>query len=44
MTGGELLILGKAVIWWLLPLAFAIQQLVSVRRLRRRGDDHDPEH
>lgn len=36
MTGAEILTIGKAVIWWGIPLAFAIWQLVSVRREIRR--------
>ncbi|WP_349368068.1 hypothetical protein [Salinarimonas sp.] len=36
MTGAEILTLGKAGIWLLLPLAFGIWQLVSVRREIRR--------
>lgn len=36
MTGAEILTIGKALIWWGIPLAFAIWQLVSVRREIRR--------
>ena len=35
MSWEVVLIAGKAVLWWGLPLAFAIQQLRAVRRLRR---------
>jgi len=36
MTGAEVLTIGKAVIWWVFPLAFAIWQLISVRRETNR--------
>jgi hypothetical protein len=39
MTGAEILTIGKAVIWWGFPLAFAVWQLVSVRREIKRDRD-----
>ena len=41
MPWDAVLIAGKAVLWWGLPLAFAVQQLLSVRRLRRAAQDDD---
>jgi hypothetical protein len=41
MPWDAILVAGKAVLWWGLPLAFAVQQLRSVRRLRRAAQDDD---
>lgn len=41
MPWDAILVAGKAVLWWGLPLAFAIQQFLSVRRLRRAARDDD---
>jgi hypothetical protein len=41
MPWDAILISGKAMLWWGLPLAFAVQQLRAVRRLRRAAQDDD---
>jgi hypothetical protein len=41
MPWDAILIAGKAVLWWGLPLAFAVHQLLSVRRLWRTAQDEE---
>lgn len=36
MDGGAILVLGKAVLWWAIPLGFAIVSLVRLRREIKR--------
>lgn len=36
MDGGAILVIGKAVLWWAIPLGFAIVSLVRLRREIRR--------
>lgn len=37
MTGAELLVAGKALIWFAIPLVFALNELRLARRARERG-------
>ncbi|MGJ3262786.1 MAG: hypothetical protein ACFE0R_06090 [Salinarimonas sp.] len=41
MNAAEIFTLGKAALWLLLPLAFGIWQLVSVRREIRRDREEE---
>lgn len=41
MDGAEILTIGKTVIWLLLPIAFGVWQLVSVRREIRRDRERE---
>ena len=45
MSGAELLVAGKALIWFAVPLAVAIQQLLAARSASRRPtrrEDEEP--
>lgn len=41
MDGGAILVLGKAVLWWAIPLGFAIVSLVRLRREIRRDRERE---